>query len=150
MQDVAFTMDLPKRAYRLAVSCLFFMQGLCFATWASRIPTIQSELHLSDAALGGVLFALPIGSLLGLPLSGWMVTRFGSKRIATNAILLYSLLLVVIGLSGSVPVLIGTLILFGMAGNIANIAINTQAVGVEARYGRNIMASFHGLWSLAG
>lgn len=150
MQEFALTMELPKRAYRLAVSCLFFMQGLCFATWASRIPTIQAQLHLSDAALGGVLFALPIGSLLGLPLSGWMVTRFGSKRIATNAILLYSLLLVVIGLSGNVALLIATLILFGMAGNIANIAINTQAVGVEARYGRNIMASFHGLWSLAG
>jgi predicted MFS family arabinose efflux permease len=37
-----------------------------------------------------------------------------------------------------------------MAGNTANIAINTQAVGVEAKYGRSIMASFHGLWSLAG
>ncbi|MBD0288638.1 MAG: MFS transporter, partial [Flavisolibacter sp.] len=47
-------------------------------------------------------------------------------------------------------VLILFLVLFGMAGNTANIAINTQAVGVEAKYGRNIMASFHGLWSMAG
>ena len=31
-----------------------------------------------------------------------------------------------------------------------NISINTQAVGVECVYGRSIMASFHGLWSLAG
>jgi hypothetical protein len=37
-----------------------------------------------------------------------------------------------------------------MAGNFSNIAINTQAVGVESLYGRNIMASFHGLWSIAG
>jgi MFS family permease len=28
--------------------------------------------------------------------------------------------------------------------------MNTQAVGVEGMYGRSIMASFHGLWSLAG
>ncbi|HWJ92551.1 MAG TPA: MFS transporter, partial [Flavisolibacter sp.] len=28
--------------------------------------------------------------------------------------------------------------------------INTQAVAVEAKYRRNIMASFHGLWCLAG
>jgi MFS family permease len=150
MQYIAIRLEQSNRAYRLAVSCLFFMQGLCFASWASRIPTIQEALHLTDAGLGGVLFALPVGSLLGLPLSGWLVTRFGSKKIATNAILLYSILLLLIGLSGSIAILITSLVLFGMAGNIANIAINTQAVGVEARYKRNIMASFHGLWSLAG
>lgn len=31
-----------------------------------------------------------------------------------------------------------------------NISMNTQAVGTEALYGRTIMASYHGLWSLAG
>ena len=150
MSDFVLTLDQPRRAYRLAVSCLFFLQGLCFASWASRIPSIQQSLNLSDASLGAVLFALPVGSMLGLPLAGWLVTRYGSKRIAANALLLYSLFLIVIGFSNQVFLLIAALVFFGMAGNIANIAINTQAVGVEARYGRNIMASFHGLWSLAG
>lgn len=31
-----------------------------------------------------------------------------------------------------------------------NISVNTQAVGVEHLYKRTIMASFHGVWSLAG
>jgi hypothetical protein len=39
---------------------------------------------------------------------------------------------------------------FGFAGNLNNIAINTQAVGVESLYKKSIMASFHGMWSLAG
>ncbi len=134
----------------MAVGCLFFVMGLCFSSWASRIPSIQHSLGLTDAALGAVLFALPIGSLLGLPFSGWLVNRFGSKRIVANAILLYSVLLVLIGLSDNIYLLVPSLVLFGMAGNIANIAVNTQAVGVEAKYGRNIMASFHGIWSLAG
>jgi predicted MFS family arabinose efflux permease len=30
------------------------------------------------------------------------------------------------------------------------VSVNTQAVGVEKMYGRSIMASFHGIWSLAG
>jgi len=42
------------------------------------------------------------------------------------------------------------LFLFGFCGNISNIAINTQAVSVEGIYQRPIMASFHGLWSVAG
>lgn len=46
--------------------------------------------------------------------------------------------------------LVAALFAFGFAGNIGNISINTQAVGVEQLYKRNIMASFHGIWSLAG
>ncbi|MEP7258732.1 MAG: MFS transporter, partial [Flavitalea sp.] len=150
MSDLAFTLQYSKRAYRIAVSSLFFLQGLCFASWASRIPSIQKSLHLSDTSLGIVLFSLPLGSIIALPFSGWAVTRFGSKRVATNAILIYCLLLVIIGVAHSTVALVITLVFFGMAGNMGNIAMNTQAVGVEAKYGRKIMASFHGLWSVAG
>src|SRR5215217_3720474 len=150
MATVTLTLDRTNRIYRIAVGCLFFMLGLCFATWASRIPSIQQKLHLSDAALGGVLFSLPVGSMLALPLSGWIVTKYGSKRVVTNTIIIYSLILIGLGFAQNLPQLIATLVLFGSSGNITNIAVNTQAVGVEARYGRKIMASFHGLWSLAG
>jgi MFS family permease len=88
--------------------------------------------------------------MMALPLAGWLVSKFGSKIMAANALLLYSILLVTLGLAPNNTLLVLSLVVFGMAGNIANIAINTQAVGVEARYGKNIMASFHGLWSLAG
>jgi MFS family permease len=150
MADVILSIERTKRIYRLAVGVLFFLQGLCFASWASRIPSIQQQLHISDALLGVILFALPVGSMLSLLFSGRLVAKYGSKKVAANALLLYSLFLPVIGLSGNVWVLIAALVLFGMAGNIGNIAINTQAVHVESRYGKNIMASFHGLWSLAG
>lgn len=150
MSDIVLSYTQTNRIYRIAVSCLFFMQGLCFASWTSRIPTIQQSLQLSDAALGLVLLALPAGSLVALPFSGWLVSKYGSKRVAANAMVLYGLLLVMIGFAQSVWSLVAVLAMYGIAGNTSNIAINTQAVGVEARYGRNIMASFHGLWSLAG
>jgi MFS family permease len=150
MAEVLVTLKQSNKVYRFAVASLFFLQGICFATWASRIPSIQQHLHLSDGALGLVLFALPAGSMLALPLSGWLVTKFGSKTVVINTMILYAALLVMIGLASYSLQLIVILVLFGMAGNTANIAMNTQAVGVEAKYGRNIMASFHGLWSLAG
>lgn len=139
-----------KRVYRLAVSTLFFLQGLCFATWASRIPSIQQQLSISESLLGVILFALPAGSMISLTFSGKLVTKYGSKKIAVNALLFYSLLLPAIGFADTPLLLIASLVLFGLAGNLANIAINTQAVHVEYLYGRNIMASFHGLWSTAG
>lgn len=150
MSQFVLTIDRPNKIYRIAVGTLFFLQGLCFATWASRIPSIQQQMDLSDSMLGLTLFAIPVGSLLSLVFSGALVTRFGSKRVASNALLLYSFFLPVIGFASTPALLIASLVVFGMAGNVANIAINTQAVHVEAKYGKNIMASFHGLWSLAG
>lgn len=150
MTDAVLSFERSKKVYRIAVGTLFFLQGLCFATWASRIPSIQQQLGLSESLLGVILFALPVGSMLSLFCSGALVTRFGSKRIALNALLCYSLLLPVIALATNPVLLILSLVAFGAAGNLGNIAINTQAVQVEAKYGRNIMASFHGLWSAAG
>jgi predicted MFS family arabinose efflux permease len=43
-----------------------------------------------------------------------------------------------------------TLFVFGFGGNMMNISINTQAVATESLYHKPIMASFHGVWSMAG
>ena len=138
------------RAARISVSAFFFTTGLCFASWASRIPDVQHHLHLDAAQLGSVLFALPIGSMLSLPIAGVLVTRFGSRIVMLVAAFIYAGLLCLIGTIDATWQLVTTLFFFGMSGNMMNISINTQAVGVEALYKRSIMASFHGLWSLAG
>lgn len=141
---------ISRRGHRITTGVFFFIAGLSFASWASRIPDIKMQLKLSDAALGGVLFALPVGSMISLPLSGWLVAKYGSKRMVTIAAICYPLVLTLIGLTGNVWQLISVLVAFGLLGNLCNISINTQAVGVESLYGRSIMASFHGIWSLAG
>lgn len=138
------------RVYRIFVSLLFFMAGLCFASWASRIATIQQKLGLDEAQLGLVLFAIPVGLMLSLPVSGWAVSKIGSKKVVSMALLLYGTMLVCLGMAPTTTALIGCLVLFGFASNAVNIAVNTQAVATENLYGRPIMASFHGLWSLAG
>ena len=140
----------PRRLNRIAVSVFFFLAGLCFSSWASRIPSIQQNLGLNNVSLGGVLLALPCGLMVSLPLAGWIVARFGSRHIVIGAALLYSAILPSLGFASEVWQLVTGLFFFGMAGNMLNIAVNTQAVGTEVLYGRSIMASYHGLWSLAG
>ena len=144
------SISLSAKTYRIAVGVFFFIAGLTFASWASRIPDIKTTLRLSDAALGAVLFALPVGQLVSLPLSGWLISRFGSRQLIVGAAILYPLTLILLALSTGVYQLITGLFFFGLWANLVNIAMNTQAVGVEKMYGRSIMASFHGLWSLAG
>jgi len=132
------------------VGSVFFLYGLCFASWASRIPTIKESIKLSDAALGSVLFALPMGFFIALPFAGWLIAKAGSKKAAISSAVFYSLSLVLIGVSSSVLYLLLSLFSFGFFANILNIAINTQAVAVESLYKKRLMATFHGLWSLAG
>ena len=55
-----------------------------------------------------------------------------------------------LGLSPTIPFLVASVLLFGVAANLINISNNAQALIVQKNYGRVIMASFHGLWSLAG
>ncbi|HEU4551259.1 MAG TPA: MFS transporter [Chitinophaga sp.] len=143
------TMDL-KRTYRIAVCIFFFIAGLTYSSWACRIHDIKTQFGLNNAGLGSVLFALPIGLMISLPVSGWMVTRFGSRRVLIAAGLLFPFMLCMIGLATHIWQLVTVLFLFGFMNNVFEIAMNTQAVGVEALYGRSVMASFHGLWSLAG
>lgn len=142
--------SLEVRLNRVAVSALFFMHGLCFASWASRIPTIQVNLGLSESALGTVLFALPVGFFVSLPFAGVLVGLLGSRRVAVLASVFYALALVAIGLAANAVGLFGCLFLLGFFANLLNISINTQAVAVEGMYKKKIMASFHGIWSLAG
>lgn len=141
--------ESPKSA-RMAVSAFFFVQGLSFASWASRIPDIKTRLGLSEGELGSVLFALPVGLMISLPVSGWLVSKYGSRKMVVLGALLYAFTLIFIGLSATVTQLVASLFVFGIWSNLTNIAVNTQAVGVENMYGRSVMASFHGLWSLAG
>jgi fucose permease len=46
--------------------------------------------------------------------------------------------------------LIIVLFFFGSARNLMTLSINTQGVAVQQLYSKSIMASFHGIWSLAG
>ena len=134
----------------LSTSLFFFGMGFCFATWASRIPDIKSTLHLSEAALGTLLFALPFGQLVAMPFSGKVVTQYGSRKIAIWGLLVYAFCLILPGLATTDWQLAIALFLFGFFGNFCNIAVNTQGVYTQQLFTKPIIGSFHGSWSLAG
>lgn len=138
------------RSKRIAVATCYFVPGVIFASWASRIPDVKGIMHLSNGELGSVLFAIPAGQLLMMTLSGILVSRFGSKKMLIIAEILYAASLFAIGLSHNVVQLTMSLVALGMTANLMNISSNTQACYLEKLYGRNIMSSFHGMWSLGG
>ena len=135
------TTTYSRLTFRIAVATLFFLQGIGFASWTSRIPTIQQKLNLNEAQLGITLLAIPIGLLVSIPFSGWFVAKLGSRKVVLASVICYALVLISIGLSQTRFQLMSCLFVFGFFGNMANIAVNTQAVGVEAIYGRSGLVS---------
>lgn len=144
------TQTISKERVRIAIFCLYFCTGLCFSSWASRIPDIKTTLGLGDAAWGTILLMIPIGQICGMTISGLLISKVGSKKIFPIALIGYALALLLVGFSTSEYALIMSLIIFGFFGNFCNISVNTQAVTLETTYNKPIMASFHGGWSLAG
>lgn len=135
---------------RWSVSVFYFAMGLCSATWASRIPDLKNSLQMSEAMLGSVLFAIPLGQLIAMTFSGKIITKFGSKNVLLTCLVFYALLMVCIGFSANILQLSVVLFMFGVFGNLCNISVNTQGVYTERLYRKTIMSSFHGAWSIAG
>lgn len=134
---------------RIAVMVFFFVSGFVYANWASSIPYLQQKLHLTDAALGTLLISLPAGLMLTMPLSAWLIGKFKSRNIVLGGAILYVLLLSFIGFADKVWQMAIILFAFGASRNLFNISINTQSIGVQQLFKKSIIASFHGVWSIA-
>lgn len=140
----------PKEQIRYAVLSFFMAQGLCFSSWASRIPDIKDYFDVNYAFYWGlVLFMIPVGKFIAIPLAGYLVSRLGSRVMVQASILGYAISLLAIGTAYSIYMLGMCLFCFGVFWNLCDISLNTQGIGIERLYGRTIMASFHGGWSLA-
>lgn len=135
---------------RISLSIYFLLLGFCFASWASRIPSIKTNFNFDEAELGNLLLVMPISSLIGLPISGWLVSKFNSRipLVISYAILCLSLLL--IGFASELEYLIIGVALFAFCTRIANISVNTQSITLQKQRKKKIIGSFHGLWSLGG
>ncbi|WP_111707557.1 MFS transporter [Lutibacter citreus] len=142
-------MDL-KIKQRAALSTYFFLTGLCFATWASRIPTIKTFFNFNEAELGTVLLAMPISSIIGLPISGWIISKFNSRKPIIISFLFFSFSLILIGYSTTPTLLITAICVFSFGMRILNIAMNTQSITLQKKFKKKIVSSFHGLWSTGG
>jgi MFS family permease len=138
----------PLRQARLAVSAAFLANGLGFANWAARIPAVKDDVGLSTGALGVALLGMAVGAVVAMPLAGALLVRFGSRALTRATLALFCLALPLPGLVGSLPALLGVLALIGIASGSLDVSMNAQAVALEQRYGRPLMAGLHGLWSL--
>ena len=149
-----FTRDAPVRATfraaRIATLMTFFVNGAAFANWVVRIPAVRRDLNLSEGALGAALLGVAVGSLLTMPLTGWMVAKYGSRPLARVAGVLFCLVLPLPALAPNLITLALALAMIGATSGAMDVSMNAQAVAVEKHYDRPIMSSFHAVFSFGG
>ena len=143
-------MTSQPRAARFAVLTIFFVNGATIASWVPHIPLVQEKLGLSEGLLGLALLGVALGAVFSLTLSGWLIARFGSRAVTSVSTVAFCLSLPPLVLAPSFTLLVLALIFFGLCNGAMDVAMNTQAVAVEGRYGKPIMSSFHGFFSLGG
>lgn len=139
----------PKAAIR-ATRLAFLVSGIAMSSWAPMVPYAKARLGLDDATLGLVLLAFGGGSMLSMPLVGWLTHTLGSRKVIVASGLLLSLALPWLAVVASVPALVAALLYFGVMLGAIDVAMNAHAVEVERRADGPLMSGFHGLFSLGG
>lgn len=143
-------MNSYKTSSRLAVLALFFLNGTLLSSWIPHIPLVQQRFGLSEGVLGAALFSMAVGAVVSMSASGSVIQRFGSKKVTIWSAVAFCLSMPLPVLAPSFPALIVVLFLFGACNGSMDVAMNAQAVIVEKQYGRPIMSSFHGFFSIGG
>ncbi len=132
------------------VMAAFLVHGLVVSTWVSRIAGMKGVLRLGDGTLGLCLLGAAIGSVTAIPISGALVTRYGSRRIAIGTSAGFCLALAPLALTHSVAMLVPALVFYGIMAGANDVAMNALAVGTERMLGTPTISRFHAMFSLGG
>ena len=135
---------------KLATHLAFFATGFGIASWAPLIPYVKERAGYNDAQLGLILLCLGVGSLIAMPLTGWLSARYGSKPMVIIGGLGFGLFFPFLALSVDAWALAATLLVLGASAGTLDVSMNVHAVEVERIADRPIMSAFHALFSVGG
>lgn len=139
-------------AWRTAIFAIFFVTGLGFASWASRLPAVKADLGVNDLQIGVLLFVMGAASIVGLSLANLIVARWGARRGMYATLIAFSVGVLVVGLGvqflQSYAVVCIGLALMGIGMSATDVMMNVEAAAVEQAFERTLMPLFHAFFSL--
>jgi fucose permease len=142
------TVVTSRRWPRVAVTTVFVVHGLLFASWTAHIPHVKAALGLTNGTLGFALLGAPLGSVSAMTAAAYLLPRLGSRRIVQVSLVGYCAVGPLVGVSDSLPAFVAAFFLWGAFQGTLDVAMNTQAIAVEHTIRRPLMSGLHGGWSL--
>lgn len=105
-----------KRYLPWLVATALFMEQLDATIVNTAIPSIAASLDVTPLSLKSVVTSYILGLAVGIPLSGWVADRFGTRRVFFTAIAIFTFASVLCGLSVSANMMTGARLLQGLGG----------------------------------
>jgi MFS family permease len=142
------TTTTETRSARAAVAAVFLTNGALFAALVPRLPRVKDDLGLTNAELGAALAAFPLGALVAGLFAAAVIGRLRSGPVAAYGIVLLAAVFFLVALAPSGLLLGVVLFTAGALDAVVDVAQNTHGLRVQRAYGRSIVNSLHGLWSV--
>lgn len=136
------------KSARFAVSLFFFTNGVIYASLVPHYPTFKADLGLSNATYGIAIASFAIGGLVAGAFAAKVLRALGSARIAFLFTVISSAVLVLVPHTNHLFTFMAALIAIGGLDALSDLGENTHGIRVEHLYGRSILNSFHGIWSI--
>jgi EmrB/QacA subfamily drug resistance transporter len=98
------------------VATALFMEQLDATIVNTAIPSIAASLNVTPLSLKSVVTSYILSLAVGIPVSGWMADRFGTKRVFGTAIAIFTVASVLCGLSQNAQMMVVARLLQGLGG----------------------------------
>ncbi|MBJ3783442.1 MFS transporter [Devosia sediminis] len=135
---------------RVATRLIFLLGGIVLGAWAPLVPLAKERLGVGEGALGLLLLCMGVGSILAMPMTAFLTSRFGCRQVITVSATGLCLVLPLLATVGDVALMAVTLVGFGIVMGCTSVSMNLQAVLVERQAGGSLMSGFHAMFSLGG
>lgn len=139
---------LQYRRARIAVTLMFFINGVGWSSLIPRYPEIKRALGLGDLAWGAVAGVGPVGGLMAGLFTAALMRRFNSKTVWLTATLAAMAVVNVLTNATHWVLFAAGLICLAAMDALADISMNSHGLRVQKGYGRSILNAFHGWWSV--
>jgi MFS family permease len=135
---------------RAAVAAGFLTQGMILLSLTTRLPDFQDKWEISDVQLSLVLLMMVLLAGVGSVVAEALAKKRDSALLLRAGLVLIGVAVPVLCLAPTTAVYVAGMAGYGIGLGIVDASTNMQAVALEHQYGRPILPSFHGAWTLGG
>ena len=129
------------------IGLVFSFNSFLFGNWVTRIPDVKEQIGLTDTELGLALLGAPMGGMVLMPITGWIIAKLGLGRATLIGTLLHILSPAFLSMADSFTGLVIGMVYFGLTNAVMDVAMNATSAATEKKLKRPIMSTCHGMWS---
>jgi hypothetical protein len=123
---------------------------MVFISLTTRLPDFSDRWHLSEVELSGLLLMMVLLAGVGSVIAETLARERDSATLLRAGLAVIVVAVPTMALAPAGGVFVAGMAVYGVALGVVDATTNMQAVALEHRYGRPILPSFHGAWTVGG